>query len=257
MEVSSHALVLGRADAITFAVSAFTNLGRDHLDFHGDEESYFAAKAALFTPDRTRHAVINIDDPRGRVLAEQIRRGRGGQPDHGQPVRTGGLPGAGVRGGPGRSQRRPGRGVRTAGGVQPRPARRLQRPERADRAGHDRRGRRRPAGGGRRPGRGVGAGSAAAGAARARRRRSSTSTSRTPRRPWPPRCRRSGPGRRIAVLGCGGDRDPQKRGPMGDVRRTERRSGRGHRRQPPIGVAGGDPVGGAGRRSSERSARTG
>ena len=43
MEVSSHALVLGRADAITFAVSAFTNLGRDHLDFHGDEESYFAA----------------------------------------------------------------------------------------------------------------------------------------------------------------------------------------------------------------------
>ncbi len=74
MEVSSHALVLGRADAITFAVSAFTNLGRDHLDFHGDEESYFAAKAALFTPDRTRHAVINIDDPRGRVLAEQIRR---------------------------------------------------------------------------------------------------------------------------------------------------------------------------------------
>jgi UDP-N-acetylmuramoyl-L-alanyl-D-glutamate--2,6-diaminopimelate ligase len=72
--VSSHALVLGRADAITFAVSAFTNLGRDHLDFHGDEESYFAAKAALFTPDRTRHAVINIDDPRGRVLAEQLRR---------------------------------------------------------------------------------------------------------------------------------------------------------------------------------------
>ena len=54
MEVSSHALALGRADAIIFAVSAFTNLGRDHLDFHGDEESYFEAKASLFTPERTR-----------------------------------------------------------------------------------------------------------------------------------------------------------------------------------------------------------
>jgi UDP-N-acetylmuramoyl-L-alanyl-D-glutamate--2,6-diaminopimelate ligase len=74
MEVSSHALVLGRADAIVFDVAAFTNLGRDHLDFHGDEESYFAAKAALFTPERTRHAVINIDDPWGRRLAEQVRR---------------------------------------------------------------------------------------------------------------------------------------------------------------------------------------
>ena len=68
MEVSSHALVLGRADAITFDVAAFTNLGRDHLDFHGDEEAYFEAKASLFTPERTRHAVINIDDPRGREL---------------------------------------------------------------------------------------------------------------------------------------------------------------------------------------------
>ena len=77
MEVSSHALVLGRADAITFAVAAFTNLGRDHLDFHGDEESYFAAKAALFTPDRTRHAVINIDDPRGGELVRRIGRAAG------------------------------------------------------------------------------------------------------------------------------------------------------------------------------------
>ena len=74
MEVSSHALVLGRADAITFDVSAFTNLGRDHLDFHGDEETYFEAKASLFTPSRTRQAVVNIDDARGRELAERIRR---------------------------------------------------------------------------------------------------------------------------------------------------------------------------------------
>ena len=50
MEVSSHALALGRADAITFDVVGFTNLGRDHLDFHGDEESYFAAKAVAVHP---------------------------------------------------------------------------------------------------------------------------------------------------------------------------------------------------------------
>ncbi len=75
MEVSSHALALGRVDAIPFAVAAFTNLGRDHLDFHGDEEAYFAAKASLFTPDRSRHAVVNIDDPRGRVLADRLAAG--------------------------------------------------------------------------------------------------------------------------------------------------------------------------------------
>ena len=74
MEVSSHALALGRVDAITFDVSAFTNLGRDHLDFHGDEESYFEAKAGLFTPERTRAAVVNVDDRRGPVLVAQLRR---------------------------------------------------------------------------------------------------------------------------------------------------------------------------------------
>ena len=74
MEVSSHALVLGRVDAIPFAVAAFTNLGRDHLDFHPDEEAYFAAKASLFTPEHARHAVVNIDDPRGRLLAGRLAR---------------------------------------------------------------------------------------------------------------------------------------------------------------------------------------
>ena len=74
MEVSSHALVLGRADAITFDVAAFTNLGRDHLDFHGDEESYFEAKAQLFTPERTRQVVLSVDDPAGRRLLTQVRR---------------------------------------------------------------------------------------------------------------------------------------------------------------------------------------
>ena len=77
MEVSSHALVLGRAEAISFDVAAFTNLGRDHLDFHGDLESYFEAKASLFTPERTTHAVINVDDPRGRELVHRIGRHSG------------------------------------------------------------------------------------------------------------------------------------------------------------------------------------
>ena len=52
MEVSSHALALGRAAGLRFAVAAFTNFGSDHLDFHGDVASYFAAKASLFTADR-------------------------------------------------------------------------------------------------------------------------------------------------------------------------------------------------------------
>jgi UDP-N-acetylmuramoyl-L-alanyl-D-glutamate--2,6-diaminopimelate ligase len=77
MEVSSHALVLGRTEAITFDVAAFTNLGRDHLDFHGDMESYFEAKASLFTPERTKHAVINVDDPKGRELVQRIGRHSG------------------------------------------------------------------------------------------------------------------------------------------------------------------------------------
>jgi UDP-N-acetylmuramoyl-L-alanyl-D-glutamate--2,6-diaminopimelate ligase len=77
MEVSSHALVLGRTEAITFDVAAFTHLGRDHLDFHGDIESYFEAKASLFTPERTKHAVINVDDPRGRELVQRIGRNSG------------------------------------------------------------------------------------------------------------------------------------------------------------------------------------
>jgi UDP-N-acetylmuramoyl-L-alanyl-D-glutamate--2,6-diaminopimelate ligase len=77
MEVSSHALVLGRTEAITFDVAAFTNLGRDHLDFHANVESYFEAKASLFSPERTKHAVINVDDPRGRELVHRIGRRSG------------------------------------------------------------------------------------------------------------------------------------------------------------------------------------
>jgi UDP-N-acetylmuramoyl-L-alanyl-D-glutamate--2,6-diaminopimelate ligase len=70
MEVSSHALVLGRVDGVVFDVAVFTNLGRDHLDFHADVDDYFAAKATLFTPERARLGLVNIDDEWGRRLVD-------------------------------------------------------------------------------------------------------------------------------------------------------------------------------------------
>ncbi|MBI2246136.1 MAG: UDP-N-acetylmuramoyl-L-alanyl-D-glutamate--2,6-diaminopimelate ligase [Nocardioides sp.] len=71
MEVSSHALVMGRVDGVVFDVAVFLNLGRDHLDFHRDLEDYYAAKASLFTPERARVALVNVDDAHGRRLAEE------------------------------------------------------------------------------------------------------------------------------------------------------------------------------------------
>ncbi len=71
MEVSSHALALGRVRATRFAVAVFTNLSHDHLDFHRDLDDYFEAKAALFTPGYADAAVVNLDDERGRQLAER------------------------------------------------------------------------------------------------------------------------------------------------------------------------------------------
>jgi UDP-N-acetylmuramoyl-L-alanyl-D-glutamate--2,6-diaminopimelate ligase len=73
MEVSSHALSLGRVDGIRFDIGAFTNLSQDHLDFHRNFEEYFAAKARLFDPESTVHAessVICVDDVWGRRMAE-------------------------------------------------------------------------------------------------------------------------------------------------------------------------------------------
>ncbi len=71
MEVSSHALAMGRADGIDFAVGAFTNLSQDHLDFHRDMPDYFAAKARLFD-GRARTPVIVVDDEWGRRLAALV-----------------------------------------------------------------------------------------------------------------------------------------------------------------------------------------
>jgi len=71
MEVSSHALELGRADAIHWAVAIFTNLTQDHLDFHPSMEDYFAAKRKLFEAG-PQVAVINVDDPYGARLAAEL-----------------------------------------------------------------------------------------------------------------------------------------------------------------------------------------
>jgi UDP-N-acetylmuramoyl-L-alanyl-D-glutamate--2,6-diaminopimelate ligase len=75
MEVSSHALTLKRVDGIRFAAAVFTNLTRDHLDFHADMEDYFAAKRRLFELlAADAPAVINLDDPRGASLVDIVQR---------------------------------------------------------------------------------------------------------------------------------------------------------------------------------------
>ncbi len=86
MEVSSHALVLHRADAVHFAVKVFTNLSQDHLDFHADMEDYFAAKRLLFSGEGGAPlieleggiSVVNLDDPYGQRLAGELSTGDGG-----------------------------------------------------------------------------------------------------------------------------------------------------------------------------------
>jgi UDP-N-acetylmuramoyl-L-alanyl-D-glutamate--2,6-diaminopimelate ligase len=75
MEVSSHALEQGRVNALAFDIAVFTNLTRDHLDYHGTMEAYGAAKAKLFGFDGLRAAVINIDDPFGAKLAKGLGEG--------------------------------------------------------------------------------------------------------------------------------------------------------------------------------------
>lgn len=85
IEVSSHALELARVGSITFDHAGFINLGQDHLDFHHDMDSYFEAKAKLFTTGMCREAVINIAEPPGRELARRASA-------QGIPVITIGVP---------------------------------------------------------------------------------------------------------------------------------------------------------------------
>ena len=80
MEVSSHALAQERVRGCSFAVAAFTNLSRDHFDYHGSEAAYFHAKARLFRDLEAEWHVLNMDDPYGRVLL---------QTSHARPVTYG------------------------------------------------------------------------------------------------------------------------------------------------------------------------
>lgn len=77
-EVSSHSLVMHRCDAIAYNIGVFTNLTRDHLEYHGDMENYFQAKSILFkehlahSSKKNKAAVLNFDDDFGRRLAKEI-----------------------------------------------------------------------------------------------------------------------------------------------------------------------------------------
>jgi len=73
LEVSSHALALGRVAGTRFRTAVFTNLSPDHLELHRDLEGYYAAKASLFVPGRAERAVVGVDDVHGRRLAAETR----------------------------------------------------------------------------------------------------------------------------------------------------------------------------------------
>ena len=73
MEVSSHALEMNRVEGIDFEGAAFTNLGRDHLDYHKNFTNYFKAKSRLFTEFKSVKArVVNADDPYGQKLLKKL-----------------------------------------------------------------------------------------------------------------------------------------------------------------------------------------
>jgi UDP-N-acetylmuramoyl-L-alanyl-D-glutamate--2,6-diaminopimelate ligase len=84
MEATSHGSALRRLDRVRFAVLVFTNLDRDHLDFHRDMEDYFEAKRRLFLGDDAPPAAVNVGDAYGRRLADELRA-------QGTPVLTFGL----------------------------------------------------------------------------------------------------------------------------------------------------------------------
>ena len=84
MEVSSHGLDQGRVNGVNFDVAVFTNLTRDHLDYHGDMQAYADAKKKLFTWDGLKVAVLNRDDAFGKQLAKELS-------DQGKAVMTYGL----------------------------------------------------------------------------------------------------------------------------------------------------------------------
>ena len=76
MEVSSHGLEQGRLAGVRFDVAVFTNLSRDHLDYHGTMEAYAAAKRKLFAWEGLRFAVVNADDAQGQVIIQELKARR-------------------------------------------------------------------------------------------------------------------------------------------------------------------------------------
>ncbi|MQA05974.1 MAG: UDP-N-acetylmuramoyl-L-alanyl-D-glutamate--2,6-diaminopimelate ligase [Streptosporangiales bacterium] len=80
LEVSSHALAMGRVGGVQFDVGGFTNLSEDHLDFHADLEDYFRTKARLFTTGISHRAVVCVDDAWGHRLADELRADRADRP---------------------------------------------------------------------------------------------------------------------------------------------------------------------------------
>jgi len=95
MEVSSHALVQGRVDAVAFELAVFTNLTRDHLDYHGTMDAYGAAKQRLFSWPGLAAAVVNVDDAFGRALVSTLAPGvallRYGTGDHEAEITARGI----------------------------------------------------------------------------------------------------------------------------------------------------------------------
>jgi len=219
MEVSSHALSLGRVDGVKFAVGGFTNLSRDHLDFHPTMQDYFDAKARLFDAGSPTHAsisVICIDDDAGRDMARLAHHpvsvsatGR----DADWWVEKGRC---GRAGGTGVPRRRPGGCASRAADRAPRSLQHRQLPA-GGRAAGRRRGVTRAgrAGTAQRDGaRQAGADRPRPGFSRARRLR--------PHKPGALRAvldtlREQGDGRLAVVFGAGGNRDAGKREPMGRV----------------------------------------
>ena len=88
MEVSSHGLDQGRVAGIKFDVAVFTNLTRDHLDYHGTMEAYAEAKFRLFATRGLKHAVVNVDDAWGATLAQRLAAGRASSSSPTAPVRA-------------------------------------------------------------------------------------------------------------------------------------------------------------------------
>ena len=74
LEVSSHGIEQGRVDGVEFDAAVFTNLSRDHIDYHGDMQSYAETKARLFLDHEPQHCVINVDDKFGRALAARCKQ---------------------------------------------------------------------------------------------------------------------------------------------------------------------------------------